>query len=329
MRKWMSILLVLLLFLTSGCTLLQKDTEGPPQNEDRLPQPPVNLPNLRETVLYLPDKTWQLLVPVRVYIPWEEGIAKATLQYCTEGYLPSTVASLGFKPLLPAGTTVLGLSVRDGLARVDFSEEFLSYPPEYERFIINGLTYTLTEFSTISKVETLVENEHPLLPGDTATDEPFTREFGLNLEISSDVDDFAQTQRVVLYFLYELDDRIFYVPVSRVVKEPEDWLKAVAEELLRGPVLGGTLFSAVPRGLTLQNVQVQGSKVILRLSGQVAVGGGQVAVDRFRHQLGLTFTDINGITEVEVLLDGELPNFGPDITFPTSFGRPKQWNLVE
>lgn len=328
MRKGMVILLLLCCLVGSSCSMLQPKQEPPLQEEDRQPQPPANDLNLRETILYLPDQAWQVLVPVRLYVPWEEGIAKATLRYCTEGNLPAAVAALGFQSLLPAGTNILGLSLHDGLARVDFSKEFLNYPRENERLLLNGLTYTLTEFASINAIELLTENKKAVLPGDTTTDEPFSREFGLNLEISAAVDDFAATERITLYFCYEIGERVFYVPVTRVVKKTEHLLQTVAEELLAGPLAVRSLSSALPSGLALHSVSSVEGKVTLDLTGELTADN-QLAADRLRHQIALTFTELEEIKEVEMQINGKLPAFSSQINFPATFGRPKQWNLVE
>ncbi|HZK23822.1 MAG TPA: GerMN domain-containing protein [Oscillospiraceae bacterium] len=330
MRKGLSLFLVLLLVFCSGCSLLPEKKEVAEQAEDRLPEPPpVQQPNLRETMLYLPNETHQFLLPLRVYIPWEEGIAKATLTYCTAGNLLPEVAALGVAPLLPAGTAITGLSVREGLARVDFSEEFLDYLPEQEEQIINGLTYTLTEFSTIDAVEILCAGQQLQTLAATAPTPPLSREFVLNLEAPVAADDSASMQRITLYFLHEVGSRIFYVPVTRLVAETAELLPTIAKELLLGPKPGTSLLTAVPSGLTLKEITTEGSKVVLHLSGELSADGGQLAADLLRQQLALTFTEIHGITEVAVLCNDKPPELDSGVDFPASFGRPKQWNLVQ
>lgn len=327
MKKAILVVAVLVVLL-SGCSLLKRETQEPPPipNGDRPPDPGIKK---RETVLYLPDQERQLVVPVRVNIPWEEGIARAAVSYLIEGKIPTEVQNKGLVALLPAGTEILGISIRDGLARIDFNREFLNYNPEHERLIINGLVYTLTEFPTITRVEIMVENSKPQLPGGTSISEPFTREAGLNLEVPDHVQDATKTERVTLYFLLQAEDCAYYVPLSRVIPAKDDPVLAVMEELLKGPSPGGVLLTAIPRGVTLESLSVQSGKVTLRLGGDLgAAGGGQLAADRIKHQLALTLTEVTGIMEVEVLVNGALAKFAPGISFPQSFGRPKQWNVV-
>jgi germination protein M len=321
MRKLVWLLLAaMLLLVMSGCTLFNNEEEPPPLNGDRPPEPQANV---RETVFYLPDAGWQVLMPVRTDILWEEGIARATVGYLMDGNVPQSLLNLGLAPLLPTGTEILGISIRDGVARLDLSEDFLKFNPDNERMVIYGLVYTLTEFPTINKVEILVEGQNV-----SSANVPLDRAAGINLEIADTVTDVEQAERITLYYLYPVGEQAYYVPVTRVVNKTEDVLATTAQELLRGPSTGSPLFTALPPGISLQSVSVEGSKLTLRLSDNFTVTGGQLAADRIQRQLALTFTEIPGVMEIEVLAGGAAPEFPPGVRFPTTFSRPRQWNLV-
>ena len=122
-----------------------------------------------------------------------------------------------------------------------------------------------------------------------------------------------------------MGDRTFFVPVTRVVEKTGELLTVIAEELLRGPQQGETLFTAIPNGLSVEEITAEGNRVVLRLSGELPAGITQLAADRLRQQLALTFTEIHGITEVMLINNGRLILSGRAFLPP----RPtKQWNLV-
>lgn len=244
--------------------------------------------------------------------------------------MPPALTTLGLAPLLPAGTDVLGLTIRDGLARVDFNEEFLQYNPDHERLIISGLVYTLTEFPTIHEVEILVEGKTPVLHSSLSIAEPLSRDIGLNLEVAAAVDDFEDTQQIVLYYLLPVGESALYVPVTRVIDKTEELLQAVVQELLNGPGPGSPLVTALPKDVALQRVSSEGNQATIDVSGDFSVvSGGQLGVDRIRHQLALTLTEIAGVANVSVLVDGAPPEFVTGIQFPETFGRPTEWNTAD
>ncbi|MBQ7158026.1 MAG: GerMN domain-containing protein [Treponema sp.] len=73
----------------------------------------------------------------------------------------SSERSKGCRSLIPEGTRLLSASVRDGVASLNFSEEF-----EYNRVGVEGylgqlmqIVYTATEFSTVNSVQFLIDGQ--------------------------------------------------------------------------------------------------------------------------------------------------------------------------
>ncbi len=310
MRKILVLCLILFaaVFL-SGCPAWPgTGTEAPPP-------PPARPDNLRETVLYLPDETWQYIIPVRYPIPWEDGIARAALNLMTDGRMPPALSGAGLAPLLPPGTEILGLTIRDGLARVDFNRAFLLYVAAREQQLLRALTYTLTGFPTVNRVEIMVEGEKLPVPGGI-----LDRAGGLNREGAGNQ---GKLDQVTLYFIHNTGRRAFFVPVARNIQPAAERINTVVRELLRGPAPASALRSAVPPGLTLLRTELSGARLRLHLSGEQPIA----EADAFRDQLALTLTELSGITEVEVLHNGK-PLQIPGATLPPVFSRPQSWNEI-
>jgi germination protein M len=69
-------------------------------------------------------------------------------------------AASGFDTAIPSGSALLGLSVANGVARADLSEEFESGGGSLSaRLRLAQLVYTLTEFPTVRSVELLIEGQ--------------------------------------------------------------------------------------------------------------------------------------------------------------------------
>ena len=73
----------------------------------------------------------------------------------------SSEASKGYKTLIPPGTRLLSAYVRDGVAFLNFNEEF-----EFNRIGVDGylaqlmqIVYTATEFSTVKSVQFLIDGQ--------------------------------------------------------------------------------------------------------------------------------------------------------------------------
>ena len=95
-----------------------------------------------EGILYLQvyyvDGKGNYLVPVTVPVPWTQGVARAALEEMINGPTPAQEMRYGLSSPLPPMTRV-SRTIRDGLAKVDFSEDIMSYDPENERNVLNSI----------------------------------------------------------------------------------------------------------------------------------------------------------------------------------------------
>jgi spore germination protein GerM len=62
--------------------------------------------------------------------------------------------------LVPVGTKLLGLEIKDGIAYADFSKELAANfngGSESEALLVNSIAHTLTQFSDVKKVQILID----------------------------------------------------------------------------------------------------------------------------------------------------------------------------
>lgn len=91
--------------------------------------------------MYYWEGTRGLLILVTVLKPWTEGVARRALEILIEGPVPSTEVEYGFSSPRPPTTEVIGIAIKDGLARVDLGSDFLDYEPEKERAVLGSVIY--------------------------------------------------------------------------------------------------------------------------------------------------------------------------------------------
>lgn len=107
------------------------------------------------------------VAPVHLRAPQSEAVARAALEAVLAGP-PS-----GYESAIPAGTRLLGLTIDNGVATVDLSQDFrgVDAPAEAQ------LVYTLTRFGTVDGVSLQIEgSDEPLLGSEREVlDHPATR----------------------------------------------------------------------------------------------------------------------------------------------------------
>ena len=255
------------------------------------------------TVVYYQDN-YGYLVPVMCTIPYEDGVAKATLNKMIQS--PENdmqAARLGLKTVLPEGTTI-DLDISDGLARIDLGKEVLNMADAAaESNMIAAIVQALTEFESVERVEFLVGGQKldKLTHG---TDISKTFERGeINLESSVSTINSGELKPVMLYFPCESSSVV--VPVTRMVYSNADVNTAVLE-LAKGPSTQSPLESALPAGCGLIDVQVVDGVAKVNFTKEFAnlvqnTDGGRLALKA----LVLTCTQFDGVNSVQILVEGE------------------------
>lgn len=97
------------------------------------------------------------LVAVRRDLPPGLGVARASLNELIEGQVPAACE----RPL-PLGTKLLGVTVADGLATVDLSQQLVSGfrgGSDNEGVVVFSVVNTLTSLPTVERVQILVEGK--------------------------------------------------------------------------------------------------------------------------------------------------------------------------
>ncbi len=112
--------------------------------------------------LYFADKEARGLIKEVRTVPTTQAVAKTALIELIKGPQESDAVSL-----IPPGTKLISINIKDGTAFVDFSREFeTNYPAgsSGENLLIYSIVNTLTEFPSIKGVRLLVEGRTPQVP---------------------------------------------------------------------------------------------------------------------------------------------------------------------
>ena len=330
--------------LLAGCGMFKADETGgqidPPQVEyeteaeldaELLDQEVTALPEKEAPVtLYFKDADGYV-APLGIRIPAEPGIAKLALAYMVEGGPAESVLPDGFTALLPKGTKVLGMDIRqDGLAIVDFSEQFTDYNSEDERKIMEAVTWTLTGFNSVSSVQLWVEGK-PLkeMPKDaTPLDDPLTRDMGINLELEEGVNP-ALASAVTVYFKSQTSDTSYYVPVTRLIRHADNMTLAAMQELVEGPAANSGLHGVLPESTEVLGVELKDDTVVVNFGGSIHDDASYPVDNDALQAVILSLTEQTHKTKVQIMVDGKAGVMvGETKQFASPVTRPLQVNPV-
>ncbi len=311
--QWLAILLIVTLIISlTGCGVFrnEEDTDVSLVIDTGL----VEEDGLRETVLYYSDDKG-IIVPVMRRIPWEEGIGKSAINLLIdEPGLRDDLASVGLLPVLPAGTEVIGMSINEGLAKVDFNENILVYETQAdEKTIVQSLVYTLTEFEAIDKVQLLVDGkEMKKLPHGTKVNEPLQRK---NINLGLDLQE-EEVPVVVYYKSTTNGEDSFFIPVTKGVNALKADIKSVLTSLIEGAPENTGLYSELPEGVVLNDVYVKDGIAYIDFSQEIKnMPSSKSHQQSMIYELGLTLREVEpSISQIRILSSGKEIELNSDVS---------------
>lgn len=249
-----------------------------------------------------------MVAPYTFSLPKTESVLRQSLEYLVEDGPISSMLPNGFRAVIPVGTEIDVNLKEDGTAIVDFSEEFKNYHPDDEVKILQAITWTLTQFDNVDKVriringydqETMPVNHTPIGDG-------YSRKNGINIE-TDDVVDIVNSTGVTLYFLAQNGDDVYYVPVTRRVKEESNMFAVIVNELLKGPSAQSNLLTDFREGVELVEEPKYENGVVTLNFNEMIFGHlqGTAISENVVNMLALSLTEQEGVEKIAIRVNGD------------------------
>lgn len=181
-----------------------------------------DITNLSTDKIYLLNKN-NLLVKTDVFIEKSSQTEKIIkiIDYLTEN---NNKVPSGLNGYLPKNTKVLNTKESENTIIINFSKEFLNYKKEIENQLITGIVYSILENTDYENVWLTVEEkkleEYP---------KPLNKNIGINNQyILTNRKDLS---RVVVYYLTNIDENSYYVPVTKYLNDNREKIEVIIDEL--------------------------------------------------------------------------------------------------
>lgn len=268
--------------------------------------------------LYYQDKD-RYVVPVTRRVPKHEGLARTAVTALIDSAANrEEIGYYGLYPVLPKGTEILGINIKEDTAVVDLNKKLLEYKDSSdERNIITSLVYTLTEFKTIKGVQILI-NGHTGGKLKFGTDISEVLKRG-NVFINGKRVNISKTNgKFDIYLFKRANDKYIYtLPMSaEKPKAANDGLPELIIESLSKKVENGVLTTEIPEGTKILESSLKGNLLVLNFNNKLINYGGTAREDGLLKQILYSMKQIDGAEKVRILVEGksiELPE-GTDIS---------------
>ncbi len=268
------------------------------------------------------------LIKVTLYFPTIDNSALKTevrdVRVVEGAILKACILALGEGPEsqllrnpIPGGTVIRGISIKERVAIVDLSEEFLNSSGLDEVTSRLSIVNTLTGIDGVDKVRLRIEGEDMIGPSGMPLGDMEPAEL--------DADGYPVPGEIRTITLYFSDNQAMYVvaekrevSLSKGVS-PEE--KALIE-LMAGPRTD-ELWSAIPDGTRLLSVSTKGGVCTVNFSKEfVENSPGGTASERMAiYTVVNTLTSLEGVQKVQFLIEGKKQEIYTHAVFDEPFER--------
>ena len=291
-----------------------------PDEKSPAVQPAAGEPSQTTPVTLYYQTSDGFIVPATRRIAKQEGIARAAINGLTDNAINrESLEYYGLYPVLPEGTDILGLTIKNGTAIIDFNTKLLNYENEAsERNIIAAVVYTLTEFRTVKEVKMLI-NGVPVrkmkfasdIPSLLSRDNILVNAGRLNMKAGS-------AGKLDLYVFKNVNEEQYLLPLSsEVTREELGELPGKLVKMLGDGFRDDKFYSELPRETRLIKSGIKGSTLTLDFNkALISYGGGTAREDGILRQILHSAKQIKGVDRVKILIDGEIPELpeGSDVS---------------
>jgi len=193
-----------------------------------------------------------------------DGKIKILIDYLTVNQ--NNKLPVGLSGILPSGTKVLGVSTTDGIVTLNFSKEIWEGNQELQERLIEGLTYSITSLEGVSGLKLQVEGIQVLEIPSTKKPLPeiLTKDYGINKVY--DLDNASGIQKVTTYYLNQISNQKYYVPVTKYVNDSREKIDIIVENLSSNFLYESSLISLLQSDVELMNYQVEDELMLLNFN---------------------------------------------------------------
>ncbi|MBR4178268.1 MAG: GerMN domain-containing protein [Bacilli bacterium] len=183
-----------------------------------------------------------------------EDEVRKRVDYLIEG----CVELNNFYPLIPKNTKLNSIKIDKESVYLDFNDELKKVNNSLEEKMIESIVFTITEINGINNIYISVNNKEYKID---KYNYPLTRNIGINKKY--DLNSFDNINKTTVFFMKDIDDLEYLVPVTNIVNSEEDSIEIIIKELKSSINSQDNLKSYFDDNIKLLKYSIDNKKMIL------------------------------------------------------------------
>lgn len=212
------------------------------------------------------------LVKVNVLVN-DEFELKKKINETIDKLLNGNTNPKGLKSIIPKDTKLIDLDFDDGFLSLNFSNNIIKADESLQTKIIESISYSMFEYDEVKKISIYVQDEN-ISKYFKEIPEVITREFGINKKY--DIKSFKNAKKIVVYYIDEIDENRYMVPVTSYINDDEDKIKIIIESLSSNYIYEPNLISLLNSKTELIDYKLNDDIMILNFNNSIFVEDGNI-----------------------------------------------------
>lgn len=235
-----------------------------------------------------------------------ETKVREILEYLIIGGKKESNVPNGFRSIIPSGTEIKSIEIKEGLLKINFSKELLEIDKELEEKMLESIVYSLTSINEIKGILIYVEGDLLTVLPKNKINLPsiLTRDIGINKVYNLiDTKDIVST---TVYYIGENNDNYYYVPVTKIENNSSDKIKIIIDELSSGPTFENNLMSFLNVNTELLNYEIKDKSMYLTFNDYILDSiENKNILEEVLYTICLSIEDNYDVEEVVFILNDE------------------------
>lgn len=235
-----------------------------------------------------------------------ESKVRGILEYLIIGGKKESSIPNGFRSIIPSGTEIKSIEIKEGLLKINFSKEILEIDESLEEKMLESIVYSLTSIDGIKGILIYVEDELLTVLPKTNTNLPsiLTRDLGVNKVY--DIVNTKDITKTTVYYIGKNNDDYYYVPVTKINNNGKDKVKIIIDELSSGPICEDNLMSFMNLNTELLNYEIIENNMYLTFNDSILNNIEEKSIlEEVVYSISLSIADNYDVKEVIFLIGDE------------------------
>ncbi len=313
-KKWNRFKIISLTLLSLGLLILNNCNilSGPKAKE--------------QVIVYFSDENLMFLVPVTYEIKEKPSTPKRAVELLISLEPPNK----SLYNLFPKGTTLLNFEIKDGIAFLDFSQNFRK---AFEtggiegNLLISSINYTLSHFKEIKGITFLIEGKKIETLGELDLKEPIGIDRWKNLFLTGKESRIpGEENRATIYFLEQKS--LFIVPVTCVFQDSKTLPQNVIHRLVKG-LDEEWAKPTLPAGTEVLSFRIEDTVAYIDFNSAFLQVQNDIPSEIVINSLVFSLTEFKDIKKIHITIEGkDLKKYG-STNLPSTISRPETINMIK